>query len=286
MGFCPCFGFSKSKKVNNDHIKKQPSYEQRLGTVSKKSVDSRIKSSAVKDGPSAHFSATLTYEELSFATSNFRSESLIGRGGFGSVFKGKLESTGQVVAVKQLDPSGIQGDEEFLAEVLMLSLMHHPNLVNLIGFCAEGDHRLLVYEYMPLGSLEDHLFDMALPLLRDHNFSRLADPMLKGKYSMSVLKKVIEVASMCLSENANSRPSSSELVQAMDFLFSRKNESKKVNNDCAKWPEIDFCPSHTKMILDKDLDRDRAVAEAKLWGVKWRERREEIQRSVSDEDNR
>ena len=126
----------------------------------------------------------------------------------------------------------------------------------------------------------------ALPLLRDHNFSRLADPMLKGKYSMSILKKVIEVASMCLSENANSRPSSSELVQAMDFLFSRKNESKKVNNDCAKWPEIDFCPSHTKMILDKDLDRDRAVAEAKVWGVKWRERREEIQRSISDEDNR
>lgn len=122
--------------------------------------------------------------------------------------------------------------------------------------------------------------------MKDHNFSRLADPMLKGKYSMSVLKKVIEVASMCLGENANSRPSSSELVQAMDYLFSRKNESKKVKNDCAKWPEIDFSPSHSKMILDKDLDRDLAVAEAKVWGVKWRERREQIQRSISDEDNR
>jgi serine/threonine-protein kinase PBS1 len=43
----------------------------------------------------------------------------------------------------------------------MLSLLHHPNLVNLIGFCAEGDHRLLVYEYMPLGSLEDHLFGIS-----------------------------------------------------------------------------------------------------------------------------
>jgi serine/threonine-protein kinase PBS1 len=122
--------------------------------------------------------------------------------------------------------------------------------------------------------------------MKDHNFSRLADPMLKGKYSMSVLKKVIEVASMCLGENANSRPSSSELVQAMDYLFSRKNESKKVKNDCAKWPEIDLSPSHSKMILDKDLDRDRAVAGAKMWGVKWRERREQIQRSISDEDNR
>lgn len=63
----------------------------------------------------------------------------------------------QIVAVKQLDRNGLQGNREFLVEVLMLSLLHHPNLVNLIGYCADGDQRLLVYEYMPLGSLEDHL---------------------------------------------------------------------------------------------------------------------------------
>ncbi|KAH7297231.1 hypothetical protein KP509_26G060500 [Ceratopteris richardii] len=70
---------------------------------------------------------------------------------------GRLESTGQVVAVKQLDRNGLQGNREFLVEVLMLSLLHHPNLVNLIGYCADGDQRLLVYEYMALGCLEDHL---------------------------------------------------------------------------------------------------------------------------------
>jgi serine/threonine protein kinase len=63
----------------------------------------------------------------------------------------------QTVAIKQLDRNGLQGNREFLVEVLMLSLLHHPNLVNLIGYCADGDQRLLVYEYMPLGSLEDHL---------------------------------------------------------------------------------------------------------------------------------
>jgi hypothetical protein len=63
----------------------------------------------------------------------------------------------QIVAVKQLDQNGLQGNREFLVEVLMLSLLHHPNLVNLIGYCADGDQRLLVYEFMPLGSLEDHL---------------------------------------------------------------------------------------------------------------------------------
>lgn len=62
-----------------------------------------------------------------------------------------------MVAVKQLDRNGLQGNREFLVEVLMLSLLHHPNLVNLIGYCADGDQRLLVYEFMPLGSLEDHL---------------------------------------------------------------------------------------------------------------------------------
>ena len=66
----------------------------------------------------------------------------------------------QVVAIKQLNPNGLQGNREFLVEVLMLSLLHHPNLVNLIGYCADGDQRLLVYEYMPLGSLEDHLLGM------------------------------------------------------------------------------------------------------------------------------
>ncbi len=63
----------------------------------------------------------------------------------------------QVVAVKQLDRNGLQGNREFLVEVLMLSLLHHQNLVNLIGYCADGDQRILVYEYMASGSLEDHL---------------------------------------------------------------------------------------------------------------------------------
>ncbi|KAF3787591.1 Serine/threonine-protein kinase, partial [Nymphaea thermarum] len=106
-------------------------------------------------------SQTFTFRELASATKNFRSECLIGEGGFGRVYKGQLEGTGQVVAIKQLDRNGLQGNREFLVEVLMLSLLHHPNLVNLIGYCADGDQRLLVYEFMPLGSLESHLLDVS-----------------------------------------------------------------------------------------------------------------------------
>ena len=67
--------------------------------------------------------------------------------------------------MKQLDRNGLQGNREFLVEVLMLSLLHHTNLVSLIGYCADGDQRLLVYEFMPLGSLEDHLHGLCISSL-------------------------------------------------------------------------------------------------------------------------
>ncbi|KAE8723142.1 Serine/threonine-protein kinase PBS1 [Hibiscus syriacus] len=67
---------------------------------------------------------------------------------------------GEIVAVKQLNHDRLQGYQEFIVEVLMLSLLLHVNLVTLIGYCTVGDQRLLVYEYIPMGSLEDHLFDL------------------------------------------------------------------------------------------------------------------------------
>ncbi|XP_010247085.1 PREDICTED: serine/threonine-protein kinase CDL1-like isoform X2 [Nelumbo nucifera] len=113
-----------------------------------------------KDRDNKHNAAqSFTFRELATATKNFKATNLIGEGGFGRVYKGRLE-TGQIVAVKQLDQNGLQGNQEFIVEVLMLSLLHHSNLVNLIGYCTDGDQRLLVYEYMPMGSLEDHLFDL------------------------------------------------------------------------------------------------------------------------------
>ncbi|KAG8377267.1 hypothetical protein BUALT_Bualt08G0010400 [Buddleja alternifolia] len=120
------------------------------------SVRAKIKENNSQKGNSAR---SFTFKELATATQNFRGTNLIGEGGFGSVYKGRLES-GPVVAVKQLNHEGLQGNQEFIVEVLMLSLLHHPNLVNLIGYCTDGDQRLLVYEFMPMGSLENHLFDV------------------------------------------------------------------------------------------------------------------------------
>ncbi|XP_020222722.1 probable serine/threonine-protein kinase PBL23 [Cajanus cajan] len=105
-------------------------------------------------------SKVFSYRELCVATQNFHPSNMIGEGGFGRVYKGHLKATNQVVAVKQLDRNGFQGNREFLVEVLILSLLHHPNLVNLVGYCAEGEQRILVYEYMANGSLEDHLLEL------------------------------------------------------------------------------------------------------------------------------
>ncbi|GMI80070.1 hypothetical protein like AT5G18610 [Hibiscus trionum] len=176
MGRCfPCFGSSNKESSNGGGSLKEPSKKDSAkdGSVGRshlvnsdksksRSVSDPKKEPAVrKDGPTANIAAqTFTFRELAAATKNFRPECLLGEGGFGRVYKGRLESTGQVVAVKQLDRNGLQGNREFLVEVLMLSLLHHQNLVNLIGYCADGDQRLLVYEFMPLGSLEDHLHDL------------------------------------------------------------------------------------------------------------------------------
>ncbi|XP_051122305.1 serine/threonine-protein kinase PBS1-like [Andrographis paniculata] len=176
MGCFPCFDSREEEKLNprddreDDHrethstvpsnISKLSSGGDRLKTRS--NVGPRKEASGLKDLPDSQIAAhTFTFRELANATNNFREECFLGEGGFGRVYKGKLPS-GQVVAVKQLDRNGLQGNREFLVEVLMLSLLHHPNLVNLMGYCADGDQRLLVYEFMPLGSLEDHLHDLPL----------------------------------------------------------------------------------------------------------------------------
>ncbi|XP_047317940.1 probable serine/threonine-protein kinase PBL23 [Impatiens glandulifera] len=105
-------------------------------------------------------SQIFSYNDLAIATQNFNPKNLLGEGGFGRVYKGMIKSLNMEVAVKQLDRNGFQGNREFLVEVLMLSLLHHQNLVNLVGYCTDGSQRLLVYEYMPHGSLEDHLLDL------------------------------------------------------------------------------------------------------------------------------
>ncbi|XAR67291.1 Non-specific serine/threonine protein kinase [Bertholletia excelsa] len=92
------------------------------------------------------------YEELRIATDGFSAENKIGVGGFGSVYKGKLQN-GNIAAIKVLSADSTQGVKEFLTEIKVISDIEHENLVKLYGCCVEADHRILVYNYLENNSL-------------------------------------------------------------------------------------------------------------------------------------
>ncbi|KAM0835505.1 hypothetical protein ACQ4PT_062884 [Festuca glaucescens] len=127
-------------------------------------VGSRLESRPISASPSFS-SSIVAYKgsaklfslvEMERATQTFDESRIIGEGGFGRVYEGILED-GERVAVKVLKRDDQQGTREFLAEVEMLSRLHHRNLVKLIGICTEEHMRCLVYELVPNGSLESHL---------------------------------------------------------------------------------------------------------------------------------
>ncbi|KAG2301938.1 hypothetical protein Bca52824_030589 [Brassica carinata] len=106
---------------------------------------------------------TFAYSELKSATQDFNPSNKLGEGGFGSVYKGNL-TDGREIAVKVLAVGSQHGKGQFVAEIIAISSVMHRNLVKLYGCCYEGDHRMLVYEYLPNGSLDHALFGGILHL--------------------------------------------------------------------------------------------------------------------------
>ncbi|XP_059652130.1 leucine-rich repeat receptor protein kinase HPCA1-like isoform X2 [Cornus florida] len=96
------------------------------------------------------------FEELQKCTNNFSEENAIGSGGYGKVYRGTLP-TGQLIAIKRSQEGSRQGGNEFKAEIEMLSRVHHKNVVSLVGFCFDKSEQMLVYEYVPNGSLKESL---------------------------------------------------------------------------------------------------------------------------------
>ncbi|KAF7843043.1 L-type lectin-domain containing receptor kinase IX.1 [Senna tora] len=99
-----------------------------------------------------------SYAELAIAANYFKHENKLGQGGFGGVYRGFLKDSNSDVAIKKVSEGSKQGIKEFASEVRIISHLRHRNLVQLIGWCHERKELLLVYEYMPNGSLDFHLF--------------------------------------------------------------------------------------------------------------------------------
>jgi serine/threonine protein kinase len=129
-----CFAFLFGKKVSSD-VRRDPEIIEGLSGI-------RIK--------------VYTYKELKVASDNFSLANKIGEGGFGSVYKGVLKG-GKLAAIKVLSTESKQGVKEFLTEINVISEIQHENLVILYGCCVEGDHRILVYNYLENNSLAQTL---------------------------------------------------------------------------------------------------------------------------------
>ncbi|CAM8896488.1 unnamed protein product [Rhodiola kirilowii] len=149
-----------------------------------------------------------SYKDLQKATLNFTT--LIGQGAFGPVYKAQM-STGETVAVKVLATDSKQGEKEFQSEVMLLGRLHHRNLVNLIGYCAEKGRNILVYVYMSNGSLASHLYNEKMEPLSWNLRLQIALDIARGlEYlhdgaSPPVVHRDIKSSNILLDESMNAR---------------------------------------------------------------------------------
>ncbi|XP_058750415.1 probable LRR receptor-like serine/threonine-protein kinase At1g06840 [Vicia villosa] len=145
-----------SDNTLNQFCKLEGAGSETNGTSPKNSSDPCPNQRSSKISMQIDGTRAFTYEELSAATSNFDNNAQIGQGGYGKVYKGIL-SNGTVVAIKRAQQGSLQGEKEFLTEIRILSRIHQRNLVSLIGYCDEEGEQMLVYEFMPNGTLRDHV---------------------------------------------------------------------------------------------------------------------------------
>ncbi|KAJ0085277.1 hypothetical protein Patl1_08883 [Pistacia atlantica] len=147
-----------------------------------------------------------SYIELKKATLNFSEE--IGRGAAGTVYKGTL-SDGRVAAIKRLNEAN-QGEAEFLAEVSTIGKLNHMNLIEMWGYCAEGKHRLLVYELVKWVRAK-----MNATSAGESWIEEIVDPLLGCDYNAKKLERLVRVALNCLEEDKDARPTMSQVVEML-----------------------------------------------------------------------
>ncbi|KAA8536369.1 hypothetical protein F0562_028847 [Nyssa sinensis] len=162
-----------------------------------------------------------SYNELAIATKNFAEEEKLGEGGFGAVYRGFLRDLNSYVAVKRVSRGSKQGIKEYASEVKIISRLRHRNLVQLMGWCHEGRELLLVYEFMPNGSLDFHLFkeNSLLTWVMRYNIAQgLASALfyLHEEWEQCVLHRDVKSSNIMLDANFNAKLGDFGLARLVD----------------------------------------------------------------------
>ncbi|XP_038902785.1 L-type lectin-domain containing receptor kinase IX.1 [Benincasa hispida] len=193
--------------------KKRKSEEERAEEVNLTSINDDLERGV---GP-RRFSSKL----LSMATNNFSKERKLGEGGFGAVYRGYIQDLDLTIAVKKISRGSRQGRKEYITEVKIISRLRHRNLVQLIGWCHDKGEFLLVYEFMPNGSLDSHLFGKRTPLawvVRYKIALGLASALLylHEEWEQCVVHRDIKSSNVMLDSNFNVKLGDFGLARLMD----------------------------------------------------------------------
>ncbi|XP_062177362.1 L-type lectin-domain containing receptor kinase IX.1-like isoform X2 [Alnus glutinosa] len=164
-----------------------------------------------------------SFKELAHATNNFNDEEKLGQGGFGGVYRGFLRGSNSFVAVKRVSKGSKQGIKEYASEVKIISLLRHRNLVQLIGWCHERGELLLIYEFMPNGSLDSHLFTEESLLIWETRYKvaqGLASALLylHEEWEQCVVHRDIKSSNIMLDSNFNAKLGDFGLARLVDHV--------------------------------------------------------------------
>ncbi|KAI3924505.1 hypothetical protein MKW98_032706 [Papaver atlanticum] len=192
-----------------------------------------------------------SFDELKKCTNNFSDTNEIGSGGYGKVYRGIL--TGQEIAIKRAQQGSMQGAHEFKTEIELLSRVHHNNLVGLVGFCFEQGEQMLVYEFMPNGTLRESLsatqpiekgkyivreVRMVMNKTDEHHYglSEIMDPSIKNVGHLIGFASFLELAMRCVKETAAERPTMGDCVREIETIL----QNDGVGTDSAASSATDF----------------------------------------------
>lgn len=201
------------------------------------------------------------FKDLKSATNNFDEKHRLGQGGFGVVYKGVLPKENLQVAVKKFSRGNLKDKDDFLAELTIINRLRHKHLVRLLGWCHKNGVLLLVYEYMPNGSLDNHLFcgpESKATLeweVRYRIISGVASALhyLHNEYDQRVVHRDLKASNIMLDSNFNARLGDFGLARALD-------------NEKTSYAELEGVPGTMGYIAPECFHTGKATCESDVYG--------------------